>query len=228
MAAYTRVSTAEQAQSGLGLEAQARAIRLYADLYTTTLAEEVVVDDGFSAKDLNRPGMKMLLGRLDRGEISGVIVSKLDRLTRSVRDVVDLVERYFMDGRFRLVSVSEQIDTSTASGRLVLNVLASVGQWEREAIGERTKAALRSKMDRGERAGEVPFGFEIDPEDPTAQKIRKHAGEQAVIKAAQKMRKHGLSTYKIADDLTRMFPNAARGDRFYQPFVWKLLQSGDE
>ncbi len=223
LVAYLRVSTAEQADSGLGLEAQRRAVEQYASLYGLTIAD-VIVDDGYSAKDLERPGMRRVQELLDRGKVSGVIVAKLDRLTRSVRDVGELVERYFAEGRARLVSVGEQVDTTSASGRLVLNVLASVGQWEREAIGERTKAALKSKRERGERAGALPFGFELDPSDESGQRLRECKREQAAIREAVKLRGQGMTTTAIADALTERHAKAARGERFYQPFVWKLLR----
>lgn len=78
---------------------------------------------------------------LRAGKAEAILVVKLARLTRSVKDLGDLVERYFASGKWALLSVSEQIDTRSAAGRLVLNVLASVAQWEREATGERTSAA---------------------------------------------------------------------------------------
>jgi DNA invertase Pin-like site-specific DNA recombinase len=83
------------------------------------------------------------------------LVVKLQRLTRSVRDLGHLVEKYFAPGKAALLSVSEQIDTRSAGGRPVLNVLASVGQWEREAIGERTATAMQHKAAQSEYTGGV-------------------------------------------------------------------------
>lgn len=217
---YVRCSTAEQAASGLGLDAQRRAIAQYAELYGVEIGE-VVVDDGRSAASLDRLGIRRVLELLDAGAVAGVIVARLDRLTRSVRDVGELVDRYFAKDR-RLVSVGEQLDTSTAAGRLVLNVLASVGQWEREAIAERTRAALRSKRERGERAGALPFGYELDPADATCQRLRPCKREQAAIRDAVKMRAQGMSQASIAEALTRRHPEAARGGKFHQPMVCKL------
>ncbi len=73
-----------------------------------------------------------------------LIVAKLDRLTRSVKDLAELLERFERKG-VALVSVAESLDTGSAAGRLVLNITAAVSQWEREAIGERTKDALSHK-----------------------------------------------------------------------------------
>lgn len=220
---YIRVSTDEQARSGLGLEAQRKAITQYAELYSLVIGE-TIVDDGFSAKDLKRPGMKRVLDLLDHGQVSGIVVAKLDRLTRSVRDVGHLVEVYFSRGDLRMISVGEQLDTSTAGGRLVLNVLASVGQWEREAIGERTRAALRAKKDRGQRAGTIPYGYELDPRDSSGQGLRPCKLEQEAVAEARRLKRSGKTGQEIADTLTRTHLKAARGVRFYQPFVWKMLQ----
>src|SRR4051812_40067194 len=135
--AYLRVSTASQADEGVSLDAQRSKLEAYARAVDLTIVE-VVVDAGVSAKTLDRAGLKRALALLDTGAASGLLVAKLDRLTRSVRDLGDLVDRYFSH-RFALLSVADAIDTRSAGGRLVLNVLASVSQWEREAIAERTR-----------------------------------------------------------------------------------------
>jgi len=144
--AYLRVSTDKQADRGVSLDAQRAKVKAYAELYDLELLE-VIVDAGESAKSLDRPGLKRALGMLKAGQAEALLVVKLDRLTRSVVDLGTLVERYFAPGKAALLSVGEQIDTRSAAGRLVLNVLASVSQWEREAIGERT--AIRSPRVEG-------------------------------------------------------------------------------
>jgi site-specific DNA recombinase len=100
---------------------------------------------------------------LKSGKAAALLVVKLDRRTRSVRDLGTLVEQYFADPNGpALLSVGEQVDTRTAGGRLVLNVLGAVSQWEREAIGERTAAAMRHMAAQGVYpGGETPFGFRL-------------------------------------------------------------------
>ena len=151
---YVRVSTEEQATQGVSLQAQEAKLRQYCDLYGHDLAE-VVIDAGQSAKTLNRPGLAKVLASLEAGEVEGVVILKLDRLTRSVRDLGHLLETYFQKNA--LLSVMEQTDTSTAGGRLVLNLLISVSQWEREVIGERTSAALQHKKSMGVKLGAPAF-----------------------------------------------------------------------
>ena len=103
---------------------------------------------------------------------------ELDRLTRSVRDLAELLER-FARRNVALVSVAESLDTGSAAGRLVLNVMASVSQWEREAIGERTRDALRHKKALGQRVGTIPFGFGVASR--TARTLVPLAAEKAGI-----------------------------------------------
>src|SRR6202158_3470062 len=150
--AYLRVSTEKQADKGVSLDAQRAKVEAYAQLYEVDLVE-VIVDAGLSAKTLDRPGLGKALGMLKARHAEALLVVKLDRLTRSVVHLGQLVEDYFADGKWALLSVGEQIDTRSAAGRLVLNVLASVSQWEREAIGERTAAALQHKGSQGEYTG---------------------------------------------------------------------------
>src|SRR6516162_10079816 len=150
---YVRVSTEQQADFGVSLEAQSEKVRAMAVVHGAQLAE-VIVDAGESAKSLNRPGMALLLSLVDAGAVPSVIIAKLDRLTRSVKDLAELLERFNRSG-VSLVSVAESLDTGTAAGRLVLNIMTAVSQWEREASGERTRDAMHHKRANGERVGTV-------------------------------------------------------------------------
>ena len=154
---YARVSTTDQAETGESLELQQRKIRAAAEIGDYELVD-VLVDAGESAKSLHRPSAARLLDLVKARKVDAVIVHKLDRLTRSVRDLADLLDLFDRCG-VALVSVTESLDTSSAAGRLVLNIMVSVGQWEREVIGERTRDALQAKKARGERVGTVPFGL---------------------------------------------------------------------
>ena len=148
---YTRVSTAEQASEGVSLEMQAKKIEAYCLVKDWQLSE-VISDAGESAKSLNRPGMARLLAMVDAGKVITVIVYKLDRLTRSVADLDRLV-KVFEKKNVALVSLQESLDATTATGRLMMNLLASVSQWEREVIGERTKDALQELKAQGKKLG---------------------------------------------------------------------------
>lgn len=159
--AYLRVSTAKQAEEGLSIEAQEAKVRLYARLHNLHIVA-VDVDRGISAKTMQRPGLQAALGRLRSGEAGALLVVKLDRLTRSVRDLLRMVEDEMQGAR--LISVNEQVDTTTPGGRLVLTVLGAVAQWEREAISDRTRAVMDHKRAQGEwTGGKPPYGYRVVP-----------------------------------------------------------------
>ena len=216
--AYVRVSTEKQADAGQSLEAQRAKVAAYASLYELDLVE-VVVDAGVSAKTLNRPGLTRALAMLKSGEADALVVVKLDRLTRSVRDLGELVERYFASGAAALLSVSEQIDTRSAAGRLVLNVLASVSQWEREAIGERTAAVMQHKASQGEfTGGQAPYGYAVE-----AGRLVPVEAEQAVLAAAREAKAKGLSLRAVAKALEARGFLARSGKVFAPTQVSRLL-----
>jgi len=189
---YVRVSTEEQAREGLSLDAQEEKIKAYCTAKGWRLVR-IYRDEGFSGKDLNRPGLQAMLRDLKSDGIRAVVVAKLDRLTRSVRDLGYLIDDLF-DG-VALASVEESLDTTTAGGRFVLHILGAVAQWERETISERTRNTLRFKRQRGEWVGRVPYGFKIGPdgrlvEDP--EQIRN-------IQRMKRLRRRGYSYREIAE-----------------------------
>ena len=221
--AYIRVSTDKQAEHGVSLEAQRAKVRAYASLYDLELVA-VEIDAGLSAKSLGgRPGLENALGMLTRGDADALLVVKLDRLTRSVVDLGLLVDRYFSSGRWALLSVSEQIDTRSAAGRLVLNVLASVAQWEREATGERTSAALAHKRANHEyTGGRLPYGWSLADDGVS---LLPNDGEQRVIRAALKLREAGLSLRKVGAALAERGLLPRSGRQWHAKTVRDLLSA---
>lgn len=144
---YIRVSTEDQAREGVSLAAQRAKIDAYALVKDWRVVE--VIQDDMTAKHLRRRGVQRLLALVARRQVGAVIVYKLDRLTRSVKDLNSLVE-LFDKKEVALVSLQESLDTTTASGRLMMNLLASVSQWEREVIGERTRDAMQHLKAQGQ------------------------------------------------------------------------------
>lgn len=218
--AYLRVSTEMQAEHGVSLAAQAVQVRAYASLYGLRIVE-VVEDRGMSAKTLDRPGLARALTLLDSRRASGVLVAKLDRLTRSVRDLGALVDRYFRDGGAALLSVSEQIDTRSASGRLVLNVLTSVAQWEREATAERTAAALAHKARCGEFiGGRPPYGYVLGADGV---RLVMEPTEQRIIRVALRAHAEGLPLRTIARELDALGFRSRSGGPFHPQQIARML-----
>jgi site-specific DNA recombinase len=157
---YIRVSTQNQAEEGISLELQQKKIRAYCELNDLELTE-VVVDAGISAKNVvARPGMCKIVDLIKSKKVQHFVVYKLDRMSRSVRDACDLSELMNKNG-VHMHSITEKIDTSTATGNLFFQIMACVSEWERRTIGERTKAALQHMKAIGEKvSSRPPYGFE--------------------------------------------------------------------
>jgi len=189
---YVRVSTEEQAREGLSLAAQEEKIRAYCTAKGWRLVR-IYRDEGFSGKDLNRPGLQSLIQDLKNDGFEAVVVAKLDRLTRSVRDLGYLIDDLF-DG-VALASVEESLDTTTAGGRFVLHILGAVAQWERETIAERTRNTLRFKRERGEWVGRIPYGFKIGPDG----RLVEDPEEIKNIQRMKRLRRRGRSYREIAE-----------------------------
>lgn len=187
---YIRVSTDEQADSGAGLSAQRRALRAEAKRRGWHL--ELVEDAGYSGKDLNRPALADALDRLDRRRADVLVVSKLDRLSRSVRDFGGLLDRAGKRG-WSVVCLDLGVDTTTPVGEFTANVVASASQYERRLIGQRTRDALAER-----RAAGVVLGRpRVLPVDVVARIVSEHRA--------------GLSMRRIAGGLTADGVPTARG-----------------
>lgn len=147
---YLRVSTSEQTDSGAGLAAQRSALQAEADRrgWDITFAE----DAGYSAKDLNRPALTAALVELDAHRADVLMVAKLDRLSRSVHDFTGIVARA-SKRQWSVVCLDLGIDTTSPTGNLMANIVASTAEYERQLIGQRTKDALAAKRAAGVRLG---------------------------------------------------------------------------
>lgn len=187
---------------------------------------DVIVDAGVSAKTLNRPGLTRALEALDGGEAEALLVVKLDRLTRSVRDLGLLIDRYFGDRGAALMSVAENVDTRTAAGRLVLNVLVSVAQWEREATAERTRDALSHLKAQGVKLGGEALGWTRgEAADADGRRIVEAVrGEARTVARILELREEGRSLRAIAERLTSEGHATKRGGRWQANTIRKVLK----
>ena len=220
---YARVSTDKQAEFGVSLDAQVEKIRAIAVVQGATIAD-VIVDGGESAKDLNRPGMQRVMKLVDDGAVQAVIIAKLDRLTRSVKDLGILLER-FEKRKVALISVAESLDTSSASGRLVITIMTAVSQWEREAIGERTREALHHKQSRSERTGTVPYGYHLCAD---AIHFQPDGDEQAVLARIRALRGDGRTLRAIAEELNGAGLRTRRGSMWRHTYIASQLSRDEQ
>ena len=221
---YVRASTGGQQ---ITLEAQEAKIRAMATVKGFPLVD-VIVDAGESAKDLERPGMRKILAMVEARQIDGLIICKLDRVTRSVKDLGALMDQ-FAKRDVSLISVEEQLDTGSASGRLVLNIMVSVSQWEREIIGERTATALQFIKSTGCPAGPAPYGFRSQARPVVAGKrvrmpLLEDEYEQAAIKAIFDLHERGLSYSQIALQLNEAGYTTRKQGLWFKPYVGRVLR----
>ena len=194
---YARVSTDEQAREGVSLEAQVARIRAYAQAKELEL-RDVLTDDGISGKTLERPALRELVQRCEQGEVGHVVVVKLDRITRSTRDLLALVDDLFLARNIELHSVAESLDTSTPHGRFVLTLFGGLAQMERELVGERTRSALAYKRQLLQPTSHAPYGFRSDG---ARARMRPLPDELATVRRILHHWRAGISYARIAREL---------------------------
>lgn len=154
---YIRCSTEEQAQEGMSLAYQRRKIQEYASLHDLEIAD-ILEDPGYSGKDTQRPAFQKLLTEIEDPAIEGVLSYRLDRLTRSLGDLAQLLE-VFKTNNASIYSVMENLDVSTAMGRFVIGLLGLLGTLEVEVLGERVAAGMQEAKRQGIHTGSSPLGF---------------------------------------------------------------------
>ena len=214
---YLRVSTDGQVVSGLGLDAQRAAIDASAARLGLSLSGWYS-DAGVSgAASLDaRPGLLAALDALKRGDV--LVVAKRDRLGRDVL-VVAMVERLASRKGARIVSAAgEGTDGDTPSDILMRQMIDAFAQFERAVIGVRTKAALQAKRARGERAGNVPFGYVAD----ALGKLTASPAEQRVVSLVRDLRGSGYTIRAIADELNAQGYRTRRGTAWRHQYVSAL------
>jgi DNA invertase Pin-like site-specific DNA recombinase len=198
--AYLRVSSEEQAASGLGIEAQIEAIR-------TKVGEPdiIIKDEGFSGDTLDRPGLAELLEITGKGDV--VIVAKQDRLSRGDEFAAAWLDKEIVEKRKAsiLSAAGEGTGDDTPQGKLMRDIIKAFARFELAMIKQRTSAAVKVKMERKRQAGEktggfTPFGYDAATVDGV-KVLTENAGEQAAIKTMVAMRDAGETLRSIADRL---------------------------
>ena len=187
-AGYVRVSSEEQAAHGISVDAQRAILEGWAAM-TQAGPLEIYQDPGFSGKNTARPALQRLLADVRAGAVSVVVVWKLDRLSRSLRDTLAIIEDVLQPHGVALVSTTESIDTATPAGRMMLNMLASFAQLEREQDSDRVLMAHRHLAeDCRYLGGHVPLGYRVDDSrhyqlDPATAPVVRRAFEMYLSRA---------------------------------------------
>ncbi len=205
MIGYVRVSTREQADEGFSLEAQKSAIseRAAREGWDVTF----IVDDGYTAKTNNRPGLREAMRLLHSRKADGLVVIRLDRLARSVQHFASFIDRSTKRG-WSVVLLDFDLNTGTPNGRLVANILVSVAQWESEMIGLRTAEGMAEAKASG-----ATFG-------------RKRVCPAPVVKRIVKARSCGETFAAIAQSLdAKKVPTPSGGVRWYPATVARIYNN---
>ena len=194
---YIRVSTEDQAREGYSIQAQRNKL----EAYCVSQGWNVVgfyIDDGYSAKDLERPEMKRMLKHIEQGLIDCVLVYRLDRLTRPVLDLYKLLE-IFEKYNCKFKSATEVYDTTSAMGRMFITIVAAMAQWERENLAERVRMGMQEKARQGKWVINVaPYGYDIDRATDT---LVVNQQEAVVVRKIYDMYLSGVGMRKIAVEL---------------------------
>jgi DNA invertase Pin-like site-specific DNA recombinase len=217
---YIRVSSEEQADSGLGLEAQRQRIAAYCQMKGVHLAE-VFEDPGVSGgKPLaSRPAGSKLLAAARKGKVL-VIVAKLDRLFRSVADAANVIADFDRKG-IQLVAIQEGFDMSSPYGRAMAQMASVFAELERAMIRERTRSAMNVKRSRGERiSGHAPYGSDFGTDGHLVENDR----EQQIITLMRQFRADGMSFRGIASRLDREGIAPKRGRRWDHTTIKSILK----
>ncbi|MEH6943558.1 recombinase family protein [Bacillus sp. JJ722] len=155
---YIRVSTEEQAKHGYSILAQKEKLEAYCKSQGWEIIE-IYIDDGYSAKDLNRPKFNAMMQEVKKGDIDVVLVYRLDRLTRSVLDLYEIL-KVLDDHKCKFKSATEVYDTTSAMGKLFITLVAAIAQWERENLAERVRLGMEKKTRLGKwKGGTAPYGY---------------------------------------------------------------------
>lgn len=198
---YIRVSTHDQATEGVSLDAQKGRIGGWCTARGLTLdGADVYVDAGLSGgRADNRPGLQSALDAvcLARGVL---VVYSLSRLARSTKDAISIAERLKKAGA-EMVSLTENLDTTTATGKLLYRMLAILAEFERDLVSERTRTALSHKRSKSERIGQIPYGWRLSEDGLT---LVIDDAEREVLADVSRLRLDGLSMRDIAAELSRL------------------------
>lgn len=214
---YIRVSTMDQADHGISLEAQESRIREWCSSNGYTLGE-VMIDRGLSGgRADNRPALQAALSSIRKGD--ALVVYSLSRLARSTRDTLEIADHLERRGA-DIVSLSEKIDTTSAAGRMIFRLLAVLSEFEKDTVSERTTMAMRQLKSQGRYlGGHVPIGWARE-----GKSLVPVASEQEVVTLATQMRGEGLSLRKISEALATMGVMNRAGKAFAPTQVQRILR----
>jgi site-specific DNA recombinase len=225
---YLRVSTQLQEREGASLDAQEEECRRYAAGRNLRVVAVVREQVSGRKETLQRPGLLEALDYLDQGQATHLVVWSLDRFARNVHSATDLIYRYFGEGRdYDLLVATEEIDTRTAGGRMLLHVKLAVAQYEAERTSERIRSVKKFLREEGcFQGGLVPYGYRIGRVTKRgARKLVLHRREQAILRLARKLAFAGLSLRQSAAVMEDRGVTNRKGRRFDPRQIKRMLDA---
>jgi DNA invertase Pin-like site-specific DNA recombinase len=227
---YIRVSTTEQATEGVSLLAQETKIKLYCELNDLDLID-IKEDAGISGKYIKkRPGIQKALSMINQGEAQHLIIFKLDRMCRNLKEACEIAD-LLLEKSASLHSVSEKIDTGSATGKLFYHILSAMAEWERGIISERTLEGISQKRKLGQKlGGRMPFGKNkgsciVTEKGKTVYNLIQNMQEIKAIEIAAQLRAEGMPLSKISEALEgRGFISPRTGTRYGKSSISLMLK----
>jgi DNA invertase Pin-like site-specific DNA recombinase len=214
---YCRVSTDLQASEGVSLEAQSAKAKAWCVANDYHVAE-IYVDAGLSGKRAdNRPELQRALADCKKGE--ALVVHSLSRLARSTIDTIEISEN-LTKKKADLVSLQEKLDTTTAAGKMMFQMLAVLGEFERNLVSERTTMALQHKKSKGERVGQIPYGSSLANDGVM---LVNDDYQQGVIAFVKDCKRKGFSIRATVTELKNK-GYQPQGSKWYPTTVARILQ----
>lgn len=192
LACYIRVSTEEQAHEGNSLVEQEEQLKRFAVGNGFDDTYRIYRDEGYSARSLERPAMQKLLLDVSSGHVTGVVTTRIDRLTRRVGDFARLIELFNEHGVFYR-STRQNFEVSTAMGRMMATILSAIAEFEREMIAERVYENLLSKAKQNSLTTKPPFGYQL-----VNGMLEPHPGEAVWVRKAADRLLRGAGTRQVA------------------------------
>ncbi|WP_085992175.1 recombinase family protein [Oceanobacillus senegalensis] len=219
VAIYCRVSTEEQASEGYSISAQLQTLRQYTQLYGWQIAEEYV-DEGISGKNIKgRPAMTRLVADVEKDKFQAVLVWKISRLSRNMLDTLTLLDK-FEDYGVKFISYSENFDTGSPIGRLVVQLMASIAEMERNTLSENVKLGMKQRALEGSWNGGVVFGY-----DTIEKELVINQDEAKVVQLIYQLYANGKGLKAIANHLNKAGYRTKRNRHFYINGVATILDN---
>lgn len=223
-ALYLRVSTQEQNEHGYSIKAQEDKLRSYASAKSLNDIQ-VYNDGGYSGSNMNRPALTKLLRDVENGEVDTILIYKLDRLSRSQKDTLYMIEELFIKHDTALISLSESFDTSTAFGRAMVGILSVFAQLERENFRERSRLGMIQRAKEGKWCG---FGYKgtMFGYDYVNGELVVNEYEAMLVKKIYELYIDGYGVAKIYKYLNKHYPNVINSTNGVKNVLERVVYTG--